>query len=207
MYTGNHNPTVPELTLAWYAQPSSTIYSRVTVGLLERAYGGASGEMLWKRADAPFAVGVEVNRVRKRDFEKPFEFRDYEVTTGMVSFYYELGENYTAQLDVGKYLAGDKGATISLTREFANGWRIGAFATKTDLSDEEFGEGSFDKGITLSVPISWATGSPSRDRASTELSSLSRDGGAKVNVKGRLYDKVRDAQSVKLYDGWGRFWR
>lgn len=206
MYTGNHSPTVPELTLAWYAQPASTVYSRVTVGLLERAYGGVSGEMLWKRADAPFAVGAEVNRVRKRDFEKPFEFRDYEVTTGMVSFYYELGE-YTAQLDVGKYLAGDKGATISLTREFANGWRVGAFATKTNLSDEEFGEGSFDKGITLSVPISWATGTPSRDRASTSLSSLSRDGGAKVRVEGRLYDKVRDAQSVKLYDGWGRFWR
>lgn len=207
MYTGNHNPTIPELTLAWYAQPTEAIYTRVTVGLLERAYGGVSTEALWKPADSAFAVGTEVNRVRKRDFENAFEFRDYEVTTGHVSFYYELAQGYTAQLDVGKYLAGDKGATFTLTREFANGWRVGAYATKTDLSQEEFGEGSFDKGITMSIPLSWAMGTPSRDRATTTLRSLSRDGGAKVNVDGRLYDKVRDAQSVKLYQGWGRFWR
>lgn len=207
MYTGNHSPTIPELTLAWYAKPGREVYSRVTVGLLERAYGGASGELLWKPADAPYAVGVEVNRVRKRDFEDAFKFRDYEVTTGHVSFYYEFASGYSAQLDVGQYLAGDKGATVTLTREFANGWRVGAFATKTDLSAEEFGEGSFDKGITLQVPLAWATGSPSRDRVSTTLRSLSRDGGAKVNVNGRLYEKVRDAQSVKLYEGWGRFWR
>jgi len=104
-------------------------------------------------------------------------------------------------------LAGDKGATVSVTREFANGWRIGAFATKTDLSAEQFGEGSFDKGISLSIPITWATGQPTRDRASTTLRSLSRDGGARVDVSGRLYDRVRDAQDAKLYDGWGRFWR
>lgn len=207
MYTGNHSPTLPELTLAWYAQPTSSIYSRVTVGMLERAYGGVSGELLWKPADSALGVGLEVDRVRKRDFEDAFKFRDYETTTGFVSFYYEFAQGYTAQLDVGKYLAGDKGATVSLTREFANGWQVSAYATKTDLSAEDFGEGSFDKGIALSIPIGWAVGTPSRDRATADLRSLSRDGGAKVNVQGRLYDKVRDAQSVKLNQGWGRFWR
>lgn len=207
MYTGNTSPTIPELTLAWYARPSEQIYTRVTAGLLERAYGGVSAEALWKPVNSPLAFGAEINRVRKRDFDVLFDFRDYEVTTGFVSAYYEFAEGFTAQLDVGKYLAGDKGATVSLTREFANGWRVGAFATKTDLSEEEFGEGSFDKGITLSIPISWATGTPSRDRASTSIRSLSRDGGSRVQVDGRLYDKVRDTHSVKLYEGWGRFWR
>ncbi|MFT4013810.1 MAG: YjbH domain-containing protein [Paracoccus sp. (in: a-proteobacteria)] len=207
MYTGNDKPTVPVLTLAWYAQPTPSVYSRVTVGLLERAYGGVSGELLWKPADSALGVGVELNRVRKRDFEDAFSFRDYEVTTGHVSLYYEFAQDYTAQLDLGRYLAGDKGATFTLTREFANGWRVGAYATKTNLSAEEFGEGSFDKGVTLSIPIGWAVGTPTRDRATADLRSLSRDGGAKVNVEGRLYDKVRDAQSGKLYQGWGRFWR
>lgn len=200
-------PTIPELTLAWYARPSDTIYTRVTAGLLERAYGGVSAEALWKPVNSPLALGIEINRVRKRDFEDVFGFRDYEVTTGHVSAYYEFAQGYTAQLDVGQYLAGDRGATISLTREFANGWRIGAFATKTDLSEDEFGEGSFDKGISISIPISWATGQPSRQRAGSTIRSLSRDGGARLNVNGRLYDKVRDSHSVKLYEGWGRFWR
>lgn len=207
MYTGNSDPVIPELTLAWYAKPAPAIYTRVTTGLLERAYGGISAEALWKPANSPLAFGAEVNRVKKRDFDQLFDFRDYEVTMGHVSAYYEFTQGFTAQLDVGKYLAGDKGATLTLTREFANGWRIGAYATKTDLSSEEFGEGSFDKGVTLSIPLGWATGQPSRERVQTTLRSLSRDGGAQLNVNGRLYDRVRDSHSVKLYEGWGRFWR
>ena len=207
MYTGNKNPVIPELTLAWYAKPAATVYTRVTAGLLERAYGGVSTEGLWKPANSPLAFGAEVNRVRKRDFDQLFDFRDYEVTMGHVSAYYEFAQGFTAQLDVGKYLAGDKGATLTLTREFANGWRIGAYATKTDLSAEEFGEGSFDKGVTLSIPLGWATGQASRDRVSTNIRSLSRDGGSRVNVNGRLYDRVRESHTVDLYEGWGRFWR
>ncbi|MBM3603829.1 MAG: YjbH domain-containing protein [Alphaproteobacteria bacterium] len=207
MYTGNSSPVIPELTLAWYAKPAPTVYSRVTVGLLERSYGGVSAEALWKPANSPLAFGAEVNRVRKRDFDQLFDFRDYEVTTGHVSAYYEFTQGFTAQLDVGQYLAGDVGATVTLAREFANGWRVGAYATKTDLSAEEFGEGSFDKGVTLSIPLGWATGQASRERVATNLRSLSRDGGARLNVNGRLYDRVRDSQTVDLYEGWGRFWR
>ena len=207
MYSGNNKPTIPELTLAWYAKPAPAVYTRVTAGILERAYGGVSTELLWKPANSPLALGAEVNHVRKRDFDQLFDFRDYEVTMGHVSAYYEFPQGFTAQLDVGKYLAGDKGATLSVTREFANGWRVGAFATKTDLSAEEFGEGSFDKGVTLSIPLGWATGQPTQDRVSSRLRSLSRDGGAQLNVNGRLYDNVRESHSVKLYEGWGRFWR
>lgn len=207
MYTGNSRPVIPELTLAWYAKPSSTIYTRVTTGLLERAYGGISTEALWKPTNSRLAFAAEVNHVRKRDFNQLFDFRDYEVTMGHVSAYYEFAQGFTAQLDVGKYLAGDKGATVMLTREFANGWRIGAYATKTNLSAEEFGEGSFDKGVTLSIPVGWATGQPTRGRAETTLRSLARDGGAQLNVNGRLYERVRDSHSAKLSEGWGRFWR
>ncbi|WP_405401583.1 YjbH domain-containing protein [Paracoccus sp. Ld10] len=207
MYTGNSSPVIPELTLAWYAKPSDAIYTRVTVGLLERAYGGVSAEALWKPANSPLGFGAEINRVRKRDFDQLFDFRDYEVTTGHVSAYYEFTQGFTAQLDVGQYLAGDVGATVTLAREFANGWQIGAYATKTDLSAEEFGEGSFDKGVTLSIPLGWATGQASRDRVSTNIRSLSRDGGSRVTVDGRLYDRVRESHTVDLYEGWGRFWR
>lgn len=207
MYTGNSSPVIPELTLAWYAKPTPTVYTRVTVGLLERAYGGVSTEALWKPANSQLAFGAEVNRVRKRDFDQLFDFRDYEVTTGHVSAYYEFTEGFTAQLDVGRYLAGDTGATVTLTREFANGWQVGAYATKTDLSAEEFGEGSFDKGVTLSIPLGWATGQATRDRVSTNLRSLSRDGGSRLDVNGRLYDRVRESHTVDLYEGWGRFWR
>lgn len=207
MYTGNTSPVIPELTLAWYAKPSEQIYTRVTAGLLERAYGGVSTEVLWKPVNSRLALGAEINHVKKRDFDQLFDFRDYDVTMGHISAYYEFPQGFVGQIDVGRYLAGDVGATVSLTREFANGWRVGAYATKTDMSSEEFGEGSFDKGVMLSIPLGWATGQPSRERVSTTLRSLSRDGGAQLNVNGRLYDKIRDSHSAELYEGWGRFWR
>lgn len=207
MYSGNDSPRIPELTLNWNARPTSTVYSRVTVGLLENMYGGVSAEVLWKPVNSRLALGAEVNRVKKRDYRDNFEFLDYETTTGHVSAYYEFGGGFVGQLDVGKYLAGDNGATVTLTREFANGWAVGAFATKTDLSAEEFGEGSFDKGITIRAPLAWAIGTPSKRTVGGTLSSLNRDGGQRVRVDGRLYDTIRDSHSTKMYDGWGKFWR
>ncbi|WP_273501434.1 YjbH domain-containing protein [Paracoccus sphaerophysae] len=207
MYSGNDSPRIPELTLNWNARPTSTVYSRVTVGLLENMYGGVSAEVLWKPVNSRLALGAEVNRVKKRDYRDNFEFLDYEVTTGHVSAYYEFGGGFVGQLDVGKYLAGDNGATVTLTREFANGWEVGAYATKTDLSAEEYGEGSFDKGVTIRVPLAWAIGTPGKRTVGGSISSLNRDGGQRVRVDGRLYDTIRDSHSTKMYDGWGKFWR
>lgn len=207
MYAGNKNPTIPHLTLSWYAKPTESVYTRVTFGLLERAYGGVSTEALWWRVGSPLAIGAEVNHTRKRDFRNAFEFRDYEVTTGHVSAYYEFGNGILGQVDVGKYLAGDVGATLSLSREFANGWRIGAWATKTDMSENEFGEGSFDKGVNISIPLAWGIGDPSLRRVGGNIRSLSRDGGSRVGVSGRLYDTVRNSHSGVVYQGWGNFWR
>lgn len=207
LYADNDSPTLEQLTLAWYAKPSASVYTRVTAGMLETMYGGVSAEVLWMPVGRPWALGAEVNRVRKRDYDKRFTFQDYEVTTGHVSAYYDFGQGYLAQVDLGRYLAQDWGATLAVSREFANGWKVGAFATKTDLSSEEFGEGSFDKGVTFSIPVAWALGQPTRSAVGGTVRSLNRDGGAKVRVGGRLYDTLRDANSGGLYQGWGRFWR
>ncbi|MFD1797703.1 YjbH domain-containing protein [Paracoccus aurantiacus] len=207
MYTGNTSPTVPELTLAWYAKPTETTYTRVTAGLLERAFGGVSAEVLWKPVNSRLALGAEINRVRKRDFRDAFSFRDYEVTSGHLSAYYDFGNGIWGQVDVGKYLAGDKGATLALNREFENGWRVGAWATKTDMSAEDFGEGSFDKGVSISIPVTWAIGTPTKRRVGGQIRSIARDGGVRLRVKDRLYETVRESHTSNLYDGWGKFWR
>lgn len=207
MYSGNKKPVVTNLTLAYSAKVTDSVYGRVTGGLLERGYGGVSAEVLWYPASSNLAIGAEINRVKKRDYEDSFKFQDYEVTTGHISAYYDFDNGFSAQLDAGKYLAGDVGATVTVKRRFANGWEVGAYATKTDLSAEEFGEGSFDKGITLAIPVTWAIGTPSKQTVGGTLRSISRDGGQRVRVPGRLYDTVRDSQGVGLYQGWGKFWR
>ncbi|MFV0492649.1 MAG: YjbH domain-containing protein [Pseudorhodobacter sp.] len=207
LYNRNDGPVLDSLTLAWYGKLGDNIYSRISGGYLEQMFGGVSGEVLWKPADSRLALGVEVNYARQRDFNQRFGFQDYDVVTGHVSAYYEFNHGFTGQLDVGRYLAGDVGATLSLEREFANGWRVGAFATKTDVSSEEFGEGSFDKGIRLTIPLGWLTGSQSRTTYSTTLRPITRDGGARLHVGGRLYETIRDGQKPNLDAQFGRFWK
>ena len=199
--------TLPHLTLAYYAHPIENIYTRITAGYLEAQFGGVSTEVLWKPVSGKLAFGAELAYARQRDFEQDLGFRDYEVVTGHVSAYVDLGEGYLGQLDVGRYLAGDTGATVTLKREFENGWNVGAYATLTDVSFEDFGEGSFDKGITVSIPLSWFTGQPSRRNISQTLRPILRDGGARLFVQGRLYDRVRDYHDSALQDQIGRFWR
>ena len=59
-----------------------------------------------------------------------------------MGIYYDFPYQIRSQLLIGKYLAGDKGATIDLSRRFQSGFSLGIFASKTNLSAEEFGEGS-----------------------------------------------------------------
>lgn len=198
---------IRNLTLAYYARPGTDLYSRVSVGLLEPAFGGISTELLYAPVDTPWAIGAELNYVVQRDFDLGFGFRDYDVVNGHASLYYDFDFGFSGQLDVGRYLAGDWGATLTVEREFENGWRVGAYATLTDVPFEDFGEGSFDKGITLTVPLDYFIGSPSTRTFDNTITSLSRDGGARLNVDGRLYDTVRDGHLEDLGDGWGRFWR
>lgn len=201
------NPAIPRLTAAWYFRPGNAWYGRVTAGYLEPMFAGVSGELLWYPHGNRLALGAELNYVAQRDFDQLFGLRDYQVATGHVSAYYDLGHGFQAQLDVGRYLAGDLGATFSLDRRFENGWNIGAFATLTDVPFDQFGEGSFDKGIRLTIPLDWISGRPTRARTDLVIRPILRDGGARLNVDGRLYELVRPANGTELTDGWGRFWR
>lgn len=208
-YNVNGDPGLERLTLAWYTKPADNIYSRVTLGYLERMHAGVSGEVLWKKANSPVALGVELNYSKQRDTDGGLGFREYDygIATGHVSAYYDFGNGFLGQVDVGRYLAGDYGATISVDREFGSGVKVGAFATFTTASAEDFGEGSFDKGIRVTVPFTYFFGQPSRNEVSRTIRSLERDGGSRLDVEGRLYESIRDYHVGRLDSQWGRVWR
>lgn len=200
-------PTIPFATANYIWRPGRNLYARVSAGLLEQQYGGLSTELLWKREGSPLAIGVEYNRVRQRDFDQQFGFQDLEATTAFVTGYLKHGNGFHSQLSVGQYLAGDKGATYELTREFSNGWSVSAYATKTNVSAEQFGEGSFDRGIRITVPFSWLLGTQTQTKSSVLIQPILRDGGARLNLSSRLYPLVREQSSPDLTEDWGRFWR
>lgn len=209
LYATKGNPDLESLTAAWYTNLAPAVYGRVTAGYLEQMFGGISTEVLWRPEARNWALGVEANYVAQRNTDGGlgFDQYDYRVATGHVSGYYDFQNGYHMQVDVGRYLAGDFGATLTLTRVFENGWQVGAFATKTNVSAKDFGEGSFDKGILLSIPLSWFMGKPTRTVRSLVIRPVGRDGGARLYVNDRLYDVLHSYDQTKLDAQWARVWK
>lgn len=170
---------------------SDSVYAQVSAGLLEQMYGGATAAVLWQPAASRLGLGAEVSWVKKRSPNDAFGFEPLERTTGFVSAHYEFGQGFVGQIEAGQYLAGDRGATVSLDREFDNGFRIGAYATLTDMPDTDYGEGSFDKGIRFSVPASWILGIQTDKTYSATWRPNAGDGGQRVKDAVNLYEEVR----------------
>lgn len=194
--------TLPNLQVTGTRQLARDTYGMVYAGLLESMYAGAGGEVLYRPLNERWAVGVEANWVKQRDFDQRFSFRDYSVATGHASFYYMWGEErrVVTALSAGRYLAKDWGATLAVSRAFDNGVTMGAYATKTDVSSKDFGEGSFDKGIYVSVPFDFLLPRSTRARANFAWNPLYRDGGARLARSYGLYQMTSERDPEFFFD-------
>lgn len=206
-YAQESDLQIGSLTAEYIFRPGKDLFGRVSAGYLENMFGGVSAEVLWYPTASRLALGAELNYVKQRDFDMLFGFQNYEVLTGHASAYYDFGNGFFGQLDVGRYLAGDYGATVSIDREFNNGFKVGGYFTLTDVPFDDFGEGSFDKGLRVEVPLSWFTGKPSRTVVSQTIRPITRDGGARLKVQNRLHGVVRDYRGKELSDSWGSYLR
>jgi hypothetical protein len=167
----------------YHLTPKKNHHLMVSAGILEEMFSGIGFEYLYFKQDSNYAFGFEVFDVTKRDYEMRFGTLDYKNVTGSANFYYRNYDiiPFDAKVSYGEYLAGDEGLTFELSRSFLNGTKFGVFASFTDVSSEQFGEGTFDKGIFFNIPVygnfinySWRP--------------LTKDPGAKLNRKHTLHD-------------------
>ena len=169
--------------LDYHISPRENHHVMLSAGILEEMFNGAGFEYLYFKQESNYAIGIEIFDVQKRDYEMRFGTLDYRNTTGHINFYYR-NYNYLpfdAKISYGEYLAGDEGITFDLSRSFPNGTKFGIFASFTDVSSDQFGEGAFDKGVYFNIPVfgnlinySWRP--------------LTKDPGAKLNRKNTLHD-------------------
>ena len=167
----------------YHLTPKKNHHLMISAGILEEMFNGVGFEYLYFRQDSNYALGFEIFDVTKRDYKMRFGTLDYENITGSANFYYR---NYNvipfdAKISYGEYLAGDEGVTIEISRSFLNGTKFGVFTSFTDVSSEQFGEGTFDKGIFFNIPIYG-------DFINYSWRPLTKDPGAKLNRKHTLYD-------------------
>ena len=159
-------------------------------------YSGVGGEVIYQPFQSRLAVGLSANWVRQRDYDKTFKHLEYETATAFASAYWASPfYNFDVAIHAGKYLARDTGATMEVRRTFDNGWMVGLWATKTNVSAEDFGEGSFDKGLFFKIPFNGFLGTSSRSNYTTRIRPIQRDGGQYLeDFMGRIWWDLRGAR-------------
>lgn len=201
LYLTTSRVTIPNLQLTHVGQLSDSQFYSVYGGYLEPMFAGVGGEWLYRPWGSRLALGIDVNHVRQRGYAQHFSLRDYQVNTGHATLYWNTGWNgVLVRVSAGQYLAGDRGVTVDVARRFENGLTIGAYATKTNVSSAQFGEGSFDKGIYLSIPLDAILPRSSRALVGFNWSPLTRDGGARLGQAVSLYDLtyIRDPEAFRF---------
>ena len=172
------------------------LHYRVFGGVLEEMYSGVGGEVLYQPFQSRLAYGLSANWVRQRDYVKTFKHLDYQTTTAFASVYWASPfYNFDVAVHAGKYLAKDIGATLEVRRSFSNGWMVGLWATITDVPFDDFGEGSFDKGMFFKIPFDALLGRDTRGSYSTQVRPIQRDGGQRLeNFSGNIWWDTRNAR-------------
>lgn len=158
------------------------LFGGLKIGLFEEMFGGVGAEILFRDINQPWYLTANYYWVKQRNFNQRFSFRKYETFTGHLNFIWETPfDGVKLILSGGRYLAKDSGFTINVSKTFKRGLTFGFFATKTDISALEFGEGRFDKGIYFSIPLDLVSKKYRKDKARFVWKNLTKDGGAMLS--------------------------
>lgn len=205
LYSAQGKSSISRLTLEYLKSLGSNIYTKISAGYLENMYAGVNAELLYRPYGRSISLGIDLNYVRQRAYEQLFKMRDYKTMTGHASLYYVNSKyDITSKISVGRYLAKDWGTTIDISRAFNNGVRIGARATFTNMSNSDFGQGSFDKGIYMTVPFDFFYFKQSRQTTQFNFRRLGKNGGQKIDHNRLLFDLLSAGQPYKIKNGWNQ---
>ncbi|MFM4990439.1 YjbH domain-containing protein [Aeromonas veronii] len=188
-YVDSSNLLLNNLQLTHMQPLAQDWYGQAYGGYLEMMYAGVGSEVLYRPYGKTWAIGIDANWVKQRDWNNTLKMADYDVMTGHVTAYWQLPfmSNVTAKVSVGQYLAGDKGATFDFSKRFDSGVVLGGYATFTNVSADEYGEGSFTKGIYVTIPFDLMLLKPTTAKGSIGWVPLTRDGGQMLSRKNGLY--------------------
>lgn len=192
---------IGDLEGSYRVRLAPNIFAVARAGYLESMFAGVGGEILWRPDHQRWALGIDGYEVQQRGFDRLLDLQHYRIATGHVSLYYQspwYGLDLT--LRAGQYLAGDRGMTVEISRRFRTGVEIGVFATKTNVPTATFGEGSFDNGIVIRIPLSWGLPITTQTEFNTIIRPIQRDGGQRLLGDTILWDETQRASESEIAD-------
>ena len=193
-YLKEDDIVISRMQLDYIWSPRKDTYAKLSGGIYETMFAGYGIETLYKPFRKNYSMGFEIFHVKQRSFDQRFSFKDYSTVTGHINFGYSLPLGIESNISYGRYLAKDDGFTFDLGRRTKSGFKAGIYFTRTNVSAETFGEGSFDKGFYFQIPMELFSTGYSGNYSTFKLSPLTRDGGAKLihdkDLKGLIYNST-----------------
>ena len=193
-YLKEDDIVISRMQLDYVWSPRKDTYAKLSGGIYETMFAGYGIETLYKPFGKNYSLGFELFHVKQRSFEQRFSFQDYNTVTGHLNFGLSLPLGIESNISYGRYLAKDDGFTFDLGRRTKSGFKAGIYFTRTNVSAETFGEGSFDKGFYFQIPMDLFSTGYSGNYSTFKLSPLTRDGGAKLihdkDLKGLIYNST-----------------
>ena len=196
---------IGRMQLDYIWSPQKDLYAKISGGIFEQMFGGFGGELLYKPFNKNYNVGFELFQVKQRAFDQRLNFQEYETITGHISLGYRFADGIESNLSFGRYLARDDGFTLDIGKRTQSGFKAGIYFTRTNVSAETFGEGSFDKGFYFQIPLDLFNNEYKGNYSTFKLAPLTRDGGAKLihdkDLRGLIYNSTR----YELFNQWNGF--
>ena len=178
-YVTRSKVTMENAYLHWFDRIAEDTYAQVYGGYIETMFGGVGTEILYRPVDSSLSFGLDLNYVKQRDYDSETAFFDYTAFTGHASMYWqpEFLPDMQVTISAGQFLAKDKGVNIDFAKRFDSGIVVGAYAAFTNVSAEDYGEGSFTKGFYISIPFDLFSFTPAKGRGRLPWVPIGRDGG------------------------------
>lgn len=176
-------------------------YTRLALGMLEIEYAGVASEWLYYPVNSEWAVGMDFAVLKKRTPDS-WGFTSYVRklhglrpswlpfvgTQYFLNIYYDwkcTGLGF--KVSTGKFLAGDFGTRMEVSRFFPSGLQVGFWYTLTNGNDHINGHIYYDKGVFFSMPLDIFYTKSSRSRWGYGMSAWLRDVGVRACTGTELY--------------------
>lgn len=173
---------------------SPQIFGRLSGGYLEKMYAGAGAEILTFPGLGNLALGLETDWVKKRERHSQFDLLDFEAHTILGSISYHIPQiAVTLSTRYGRFLAGDKGCVLDVSRQYNTGATVGFWYSFTDTDHMTgFNKGYNDKGVYLTLPARMFLERDSNLKYNYSIAPWTRDVAATVSRWQSLFDLTND---------------
>ena len=199
-YMGKYN-SFDRLLISQAFRISEKIFGRLSLGYFDIMYAGIGGETLYFPWEGKIAFGIEGDWLRKRVPKKELDLMDVKKYSLLANaYYYYQGLDMTFHAQYGRFLGGDVGWMVDISRQYSTGAILGMYFsfTNTDIFTDQYNRGYHNKGIYLSLPLRMLLTSDSSQMLNYRTSPWTRDVATTVSHWQELFGFAKDLMPARF---------